>query len=473
MTVSMARRLAAWGADARRATLCATAVVCVWASAPAQAGQGDVHTRTLANGLKVIVMEDHRAPTAASMVWYRAGSMDESSGTTGVAHVLEHMMFKGTPKNPGDTFNRTIAAAGGRDNAFTNRDYTAYFQQIAVSKLPTAVALEADRMAHLTLSADDFAKEIRVVMEERRLRTDDQPRALLYEQAMAAVYTAVGYRWPTIGWMADLEHMTVDDARDWYRAWYVPNNAAWVVVGDITPEAAFALAEQHFGPIPARDLPPRKPQIEPPQKGTKRIVVKAPAELPYLMMAWHVPTLRDVENDWEPYALTMLAGILDGNDAARLDTQLVRGTRLAINAGAGYDDTHRGPALFFLEGTPAPGRTPAELESALRRELARVIDEPIAPAELERVKAQVIAGQVFQRDSMYFQAMQIGRLHTVGLPFDSAATQARKLREVTAEQVQAVAKKWFVDDALTVAVLDPQPAAGATRTAADVSGDVR
>lgn len=455
-----------------RRAACGLAIAAVCVARGGQAAQGDVHTRTLANGMQVVVMEDHRAPTAASMVWYRAGSMDESSGTTGVAHVLEHMMFKGTPTNPGDTFNRVVAAAGGRDNAFTNRDYTAYFQQIAVAKLPTVVALEADRMANLKLTADDFAKEIRVVMEERRMRTDDQPRALLYEQTMATAYTAVGYRWPTIGWMADLEHMTVDDARAWYQAWYAPNNAAWVVVGDVDPAAAFALAEQHFGPIPARDLPPRKPQLEPPQRGIKRLTVKAPAELPYLLMAWHVPALRDVDNDWEPYALTMLAGVLDGNDAARLDTRLVKADRLAINAGASYDDTHRGPAQFFLEGTPAPGRTPAELEAALRRELARIADEPIDPSELERVKAQVIASQVFQRDSMFFQAMQIGKLRTVGLPFDSADAQARKLRAVTAEQVQQVARRFFVDDALTVAVLDPQPG-GATRTAGTPEGAAR
>ncbi|MCU0868171.1 MAG: insulinase family protein [Burkholderiales bacterium] len=455
-----------------RAARRALALGLVCAAQAAAAAQGDVHTRTLANGMQVIVMEDHRAPTAASMVWYRAGSMDESSGTTGVAHVLEHMMFKGTPTHPGDTFNRVVAAAGGRDNAFTNRDYTAYFQQVAVSKLETMVVLEADRMAHLQLTAADFEKEIKVVMEERRLRTDDQPRALLYEQMMATAYTAVGYRWPVIGWMADLEHMTVDDARAWYQAWYVPNNAAWVVVGDVQPEAAFAMAEKHFGAIPARPLPPRKPQIEPPQRGLKRLSVKAPAELPYVLMAWHVPALRDVEHDWEPYALTMLAGVLDGNDAARLDTRLVKTERIAINAGASYDDTHRGPAQFFLEGTPAPGRTAAELEAALRRELARVANEPIDPAELERVKAQVIASQVFQRDSMFFQAMQIGKLRTVGLPFDSADVQAERLRAVTAEQVQQVARRWFVDDALTVAVLEPQPG-GATRTAADANGGGR
>jgi zinc protease len=420
------------------------------------AAQGDVWERTLGNGMQVIVKEDHRAPTVASMVWYKAGSMDEISGETGVAHVLEHMMFKGTRDNPGETFSRTIAAAGGRDNAFTSRDYTAYFQQLHKSKLSLALRLEADRMQNLVLSADDFAKEIRVVMEERRLRTEDQPRSLLLEQMMATAYTVFPYRSPIVGWMTDLENMTVEDARRWYERWYAPNNATLVVVGDVLPEEVFELAERHFGPIPARSLPQRKAQTEPPQRGTKRVTVKGPGELPYLLMAWHVPVLRDVAQDWEPYALVMLAGILDGSDAARLDRALVKEARIAVSAGASYDSVNRGPGLFFVDGTPAPGKTVEELELALREQLRKIAEEGVSEAELKRVKAQVIASQVFQRDSMFYQAMQMGVLHTSGLPYDSADTQVAKLREVTAEQVRDVVRKYFADDQLTVAVLVPQ-----------------
>lgn len=428
------------------------------AALPAVAGQGTLHERMLGNGMRVIVMEDHRAPTVASMVWYRAGSMDESAGATGVAHVLEHMMFKGTSANPGDTFSRTIAAAGGRDNAFTSKDYTAYFQQLHKSRLPKALELEADRMHNLVLSDEEFAKEIRVVMEERRLRTDDQPRALLYEQMMAVAYTGSPYKWPIVGWMNDLENMSAEDAREWYRRWYAPNNAALVVVGDVTPEEVFALAERHFGPVPARALPGRKPQAEPPQRGIKRVKVKGPGELPYLLMGWHAPVIRDVVADWEPYALQVLVGVLDGSDAARLDTRLVRQERLAVSAGASFDAINRGPGMFFMDAVPAPGHDVDALEQALRAEVRKVVENGVQEDELQRVKAQVIASQVFQRDSMFYQAMQIGMLHTVGLPFDAGDTLARRLREVTAEQVRDVARRYLVDDNLTVAVLEPQGA---------------
>jgi zinc protease len=434
---------------------------------PAPAGQGDVSETTLANGLKVLVREDHRAPTVASMVWYKAGSMDETSGETGVAHVLEHMMFKGTPGHPGDTFSRTIAAAGGRENAFTSRDYTAYFQQLHRSKLPLALELEADRMLNLTLSAEEFAKEIKVVMEERRLRTEDQPRSLLLEQMMATAYTVVRYRNPIVGWMPDLENMTVEDARNWYARWYAPNNATLVVVGDVDPAEVFSLAGQFFGGLPARELPVRKVQVEPQQRGIKRITVKGPGELPYLLMAWHVPVLRDVANDWEPYALVMLAGILDGSDAARLDTALVKEARIALSAGASYDSVSRGPGLFFVDGTPAPGTRPEELEAALRAQLESIAEHGVSELELRRVKAQVIASQVFQLDSMFYQAMQMGVLHTSGLPYDSADTQVARLRAVTSEQVQAVVRKYLTDDGATVAVLHPQ--ALATGASADSS----
>jgi zinc protease len=432
------------------------AIAATIATAPAIAAQGELREHRLANGMKIVVMEDHRAPTVASMVWYKAGSMDELSGTTGVAHVLEHMMFKGTKGNAPDMFARTIAAAGGRDNAFTNRDYTAYFQQLHKSKLPLALGLEADRMHNLELTAEEFAKEIKVVMEERRLRTDDQPRALLVEQMMAVAYTGNPYKWPVIGWMNDLENMKVEDARAWYERWYTPNNATLVVVGDVDPQDVFGVAEAKFGAIPARPLPERKPQTEPPQRGVKRLTVKGPGELPYVLMAWHVPVLRDLEKDWEPYALSMLVGVLDGSDAARLDRTLVKEARVAVSAGASYDSVNRGPGLFFLDGVPAQGTTVAELEGALRATLRKVAEDGVSEQELKRVKAQVIASQVFQRDSMFYQAMQIGMLDTAGLPYDSAELQVRKLRDVTPEQVREVARRYFVDDSLTVAVLDPQ-----------------
>jgi zinc protease len=419
-----------------------------------------VEERILSNGMKILVKQDRRAPVVASMVWYRAGSMDEINGSTGVAHVLEHMMFKGTRDMPPGEFSRVIARAGGRDNAFTNKDATVYHQQLHKSQLALALRLEADRMANLVLSSDDFAREIRVVMEERRLRTDDQPKALVYEAHSAAAHEAHPYRWPVVGWMNDLENMRAEDARDWYNKWYTPNNATLVVVGDVTPDEVFALAEKYFGPIAARPLASRKSQLDPPQRGIHRVRVKAPAELPYLLMGWHAPSLRNVEKDWQPYALEMLAAVLDGSDAARLERELVRGGRLALQAGASYDGVNRGPGMFVMDVTPAPGKTVEELEQALREQIHRIVEQGVSDEELARVKAQVTAYQVFQLDSMFSQARLIGMLENAGLPYDSLELQAQKLKQVTSAQVQEVARDILIDENLTVAVLDPQPLAG-------------
>lgn len=427
--------------------------------------------KTLANGLRVIVKEDHRAPTAVHMVWYRAGSMDEVDGTSGVAHLLEHMMFKGTKALKPGEFNKRVAAAGGRDNAFTSLDYTAYFQQVPKTRLSEMMALEAERMANLIIEPKEFDQEIRVVMEERRLRTDDRPQAQVHERLMATAFQAHPYRRPVIGWMNDLENMSAADARDWYRRWYVPNNAYVVIVGDVRKDEVFRLAEKHYGKIARRPLPVRKPQAEPAQVGIKRIVVKAAAQLPFLTMAWKVPALREVQKEREPYALEVLAGILDGHDASRLSKNLVRGSKIAHSAGAGYDANVRGEALFMVEGTPAEGRTVVELEAALRAEIERIANEGISAEELERVKIQQVASQVYKRDSMMAQAMEIGQAESAGLGWRDIDTILEKIRSVTAEEVQAVAKKYFDDATLTVAVLDPQPLSEAAPKAA--SGALR
>ncbi|MEI7430674.1 MAG: pitrilysin family protein [Betaproteobacteria bacterium] len=431
-------------------------------SAPLLA-QANPFEHQLANGLRIIVKEDHRAPTAAHMVWYRAGSIDETNGTTGVAHLLEHMMFKGTPTTGAGEFSRLVAAAGGRDNAFTSKDFTAYFQQVPKQKLEQMMQLEADRMRHLTLDAKEFEQEIKVVMEERRLRTDDQPQALLAEQMGAVAFQAHPYRVPVIGWMNDLESMTVQDARDWYERWYVPNNAFVVIVGDVDHAEVFKLAEQYYGVLAARPLPVRKPQLEPAQVGLRRLTVKAPAELPVVLMAYKVPVIRDVEKDTEPYALEMLSAILDGHDAARFTRSLIREQRLAVSAGVGYDASSRGPGMFYLQGSPSEGKTRAELETGFRAELDRLIKDGVAADELSRARAQLVAGQIYKLDSMFAQAMEIGQLETSGISYKMDKRLIEKLQAVTAEQVQTVAKKYFRDDQLTVAELDPQPLPGKTR----------
>ena len=417
----------------------------------------------LANGLRVIVKEDRRAPTAAHMVWYRAGSMDETNGTTGVAHLLEHMMFKGTPTIGAGEFSRLVAAAGGRDNAFTSRDYTAYFQQVPKHKLEQMMQIEADRMRHLTLDPQAFEQEIKVVMEERRLRTDDQPQARLSEQMHAVAFQAHPYRVPVIGWMSDLESMTVQDARDWYERWYAPNNAHVVVVGDVDHQVVFRLAERYYGPLASRPVPARKPQEEPAQSGIRRITVKASADLPVVLMAYKVPVIRDVDNDVDPYALEMLSAILDGHEAARFSKHLVREQRLAVSAGAGYTATTRGPGLFYVQGSPSEGRSRTDLEAGFRAEIARIVKEGVSEEELARAKAQLVAGQVYKLDSMFAQAMEIGQLEAVGIAHTAGKRMIEKLRSVSAASVQAVAVRYLVDDRLTVAELDPQSLAKTPR----------
>ena len=430
------------------------------------AAQANPYETTLKNGLRVIVKEDRRAPTAAQMVWYRIGSMDEVDGASGVAHVLEHMMFKGTPSvGPGE-FNKRVAAAGGRDNAFTSRDYTAYFQQVPKEKLPEMMQLEADRMRHLNVDPKEFAQEIKVVMEERRMRTDDNPQSKLFEQMNAVAFQAHPYRRPIIGWMNDLENMSAADAKAWYDTWYVPNNAYVVITGDVDHKEVFALAEKYYGALEGRPLPARKPQIEPAQDGTRRVNVKAPAELPVLIMGYKAPVLRDADKDSDPYALEMLAAILDGHDAARFNKKLVREDKVALSAGIGYDSTGRGPGMIYLHGSPSEGRTVADLEAALRAEITRIQQDGVSEQELKRAKAQLVAGQVYKLDSMFGQAMEIGQTESAGIPYQKIDRMLEKLQQVSAAEVRAAAKKYFNDDTLTIGVLEPQPLDGKPRRAA-------
>ena len=437
-----------------------TALTCLFSFAiatPAAHAAANAQEFRLANGLRIIVQEDKRAPTVTHMIWYRVGSMDELSGTTGVAHVLEHMMFKGTQKlKPGD-FSAKVAALGGRDNAFTGKDYTAYHQQIEKSHLAEVMALEADRMQNLAMDKNEFAKEIKVVMEERRLRTDDQPIAKVYEALNATAFVANPYHNPVVGWMDDLQNMTAADALAWYERWYAPNNAIMVVTGDIDAQQVRAMAEKYFGKIPVKTLPKTKPQNEPPQNGIRRVVIKAPAENPYVVLAFKVPTLRDVEKDDDVHALDVLAAVLDGYDNARLPARLVRTERVANSAGASYGAIERGPSLFTLDGVPAQGTTIEQLEQKLRAEVTRIATDGVSAAELKRVKTQLIASQIYKRDSIFGQAMEIGSMEMAGISSRQIDRIIEKLAAVTPAQVQAVALKYFSDDQLTVASLVPLP----------------
>ncbi|HAT39529.1 M16 family metallopeptidase [Polynucleobacter necessarius] len=425
-----------------------------WAVGPQSA---DTYEYQLSNGLKLIVREDHRAPTVAHMVWYRAGSMDEMDGRTGVAHVLEHMMFKGTHKVKAGDFSRLVAAVGGRENAFTSRDYTAYFQQIEKSKLEDVIRLEADRMSNLNFDDSEFLKEIQVVMEERRLRTEDNPSSLLNESLMATAFMRSPYRHPVIGWMNDLQNMKAADARDWYRSWYAPNNATVVVSGDVDAKKVLSMVEQYSGAALARELPVRKPQIEPTQKGIKQVQIKTPADSAQLAMAWKVPRLEPGKlDDPEPYALELLTGVLDGYDNARLNRVLVKQEKVVTDVGVGYDMISRGPELFFIRATMAKGKTVEQAQASIHKALDELKQKGILESELKRIKVRILSEQIYKRDSIFGQAMEIGSTEMAGFSWKEIDDMLERMQKITPEQVQAVAKKYLVDEGLTIAILDPQ-----------------
>ena len=422
-----------------------------------------VHEYQLNNGLKILVKQDHRAPVVVSQVWYKVGGSYEYDGITGISHALEHMMFKGTEKYSAGEFSRIISENGGRDNAFTGPDYTAYFQTLENSQLKISFMLESDRMRNLILPPEEFKKEIEVVKEERRWRTEDNPESYVYEVAMATAYQTSPYRFPVIGWMHDLDKMAIEDLSDWYQKWYAPNNATLVVAGDVKPDEVYALAKKYFGPLPKGDPIIVDDHVEVEQRGMKRVKVKRPAELPYLMMGYKVPSEKadninsQTDYDREPYALEVLAGILSGGNAARFSSRLVRGTEVAANASSSYRMASRLDSMFLLSGTPSVGKSVKDLELAFRKEIIDLQSNLVTEEELQRVKAQVVSSDVYEKDSVFYQAMIVGILETIGLPYQLADSYVERVNAITAEQVQAVAKKYFIDDRLTVAELEPLP----------------
>jgi len=425
----------------------------------------------LDNGLKLIVKEDHRAPVVVSQVWYKVGSSYEHNGITGISHVLEHMMFKGTENLGPNEFSQIIAANGGRENAFTGRDYTAYFQTLEKDRLEVSFRLEAERMRKLVIDEAELLKEREVVAEERRMRTEDNPHSLVREAFNATAFVNSPYHHPVIGWMSDINHYQASDLRQWYQNWYAPNNATVVIVGDVEPEAVYALAKTYFGPLKPETTAQVKPQIEVEQRGKRTIEVKAPAELPYMMMGWKVPVVNTVDKEqaWHPYALEMLAGILDGGSSARFSRHLVRGDEVAASVGAGYGLFSRLADMFLVVGTPVKGKSIADLQLAVMAQIERLQTELVSEKELRRIKAQVVANAVYERDSVFYQAMQIGMLETIGLDWQLSDQYVDNVQAVTAEQVQAVAKHYFQDEGLTVAELVPMPLDG-NRPAASIGG---
>lgn len=411
----------------------------------------------LINGLKILVKEDHRAPIAVSMLWYNVGSADEPGGITGVSHAIEHMMFKGTPKYPLGIFSKTISSLGGQENAITNNDYTAYFEKIAANQLATSFALEADRMNNLLLDANEFAKEIKVIQEERRLRTDDNPQALAFERFLATAHLATAYNHPVIGWMSDLQQMSVEDLKQWYLRYYAPNNATLVVVGDVNPEQVYKLAQQYFAAIPQKPIPARKPEQEPPALGKKSVLIHGHAELPLLLLGYTVPGVKTAEKAWEPYALELIAGILDAGDGARLTKNLIRGGYVASGVDTYYNIYARHQTQFIVYGSPSANHSVHDLEQGLIAELNKLKTQRVDAKELQRVKNQIIAQKTFEKDSIFGQAMELGLLETTGIGWHHVDDYNKAINSITPEQIQEAAEHYFQENNMTEAELQPIP----------------
>mgnify|MGYP003132957811 FL=1 len=414
------------------------------------------HEFQLDNGLDVLVREDHRAPVITVMVWFKAGSIDEAPYETGLAHVLEHMMFKGSKRLDAGEFSRTVARFGGSDNAFTSYDFTAYFQQYEASRLPLALELEAERLKNLKIDDESFRRELQVVMEERRQRTDDKPTALAWEKFQAVARPGTGYAHPIIGWRDQLAQLQPQQARDWYDRFYVPGNATLVIAGDVTPEQVRPLVEKFFADLHRGETPPRPETTLNPPPGERRMTLRLPVRVPALYMSYNVPSLTTADHQDDFYALTMLGGVLDGGTSARMESNLVRGQRLAAGLGAGYDGLQRGNGTFTITATPNPAVSLDQLEAAIKAEIKKIAEQPPSEAEMDRVRAGVLAEQIYQRDSVMGQAMELGTLSVLGLDWRLAGQFDDNLEAVTPEQVQQAARKWLVAERSAVAHVIPE-----------------
>ena len=414
-------------------------------------GQDMMVTETiLPNGLKVLLKEEHKSPVVTFQVWYRVGARNERLGKTGMSHLLEHMMFKGSKKYGPKQFSRIVQRNGGNDNAFTSKDYTAYFENFAADRLETAMDLESDRMQNLLLDPKEFLSERDVVKEERRMRYEDDPTSTMFEQMMATAFAAHPYQWPVIGWMADLGNLTRDDLYDHYRTYYVPNNATIVVVGDFDPKKVLPLVQKYFGSIPRGPAVPKVGAVEPKQLGEKRVVVKREAELPAIYAGYKVPTITSPD----AHALNVLQGILSSGKSSRLYKSLVYDKQIALYAGGDYDDLSADPNLFYVYAGVMPGKAVDDVEKAIYAEIERFKSEPVMDEELQKAKNQAEASFIMAQDSVFYQAMQLGQFETVA-EWRLLGKYLDGIRAVTKDDVQRVAKQYFTDENRTVGILVP------------------
>ncbi|ABM63069.1 M16 family metallopeptidase [Halorhodospira halophila] len=416
-----------------------------------------VHHHELDNGLTVLVQEDHRGGVVASMLWYHVGSGHEHRPITGISHAVEHMMFKGTETRETGEFARQIAREGGQTNAFTARDFTGYFQLLAADRLELAMELEADRMHQLVFDPEEFQREMQVIHEERRQRVDDPPEARAFERFTATAHMASPYRHPIIGWQRDLDRLRLEELEAWYQRWYTPSNATLVVVGAVEPERVFELAERHFGEVPAREAEPQPEGREiDAAPGERRIEVRFDdARVPMLFLGYNVPSLATAADPGDAYALLLAAELLDGGRSARLPEALVRGSGVATSASAGYSPVARLDTLFSLVARPADDQDLDDLESALREQIHRLQEEPVADSELERAMTRLFAAEVYARDAPMGRAQRLGRLASTGIGWEEAQRFEERVRAVSPEAIQRAAETYLQPERLTVGRLLP------------------
>jgi zinc protease len=434
----------------------AAAVILLVVMAARLGGAAPVHAAAsvlaadLDNGLRVLLLEDHRSPIVSFQVWYRVGARNEQRGVTGIAHFLEHMMFKGTMAHPRGTYARLVEQNGGRDNAGTTMDWTSYYVDIAADRVDLVISLEADRMRNLVIDPPDVDSEREVVLEERRTRTEDDPGAFLGEEVNAMAYKAHPYGQPVVGWLEDVRRITPDDLRAFYRTYYVPNNAMIVAVGDFQAPGMLEKIKAQFGPIPRAATPPAVRAVEPPQNGERRVTVKKQAQLPIVYLAWHVPD----HSSPDALPLEVLSTILSGGRASRLFKDLVYERQIALDAGGDYSYLSIDPPMFWFYATAMPGQTPEAVEQALLAEMERLGREPVTDEELQRAKNQTEAAFVFADDSVHQRAATLARFELIG-GFTLADGFLRGVRAVTAADIQRVARAWFPPDKKTTGVLLP------------------
>ena len=435
----------------RRALLGCSLALMLLGTPGAQAAPETVTETTLDNGLRVLILEDHRSPIATVQIWYKVGSRNEIPGATGLAHFLEHMMFKGTPTHGKGEFSQTVEENGGQDNAFTTQDVTSYYVNIAADRVSLILSLEADRMRNLLLAPSEIDSERQVVAEERRTRTEDDPDGYLSEEFLAAAYKAHPYGWPIIGWMSDILRINPTELRAFYNRYYLPNNALLVVAGDVETARVLARVRETFGRTSRGPVPPPMDSVEPPQLGERRVQVYKPdARAPIVYIGYHVPNYASPDAP----ALELLSTILQEGRASRLYRRLVYERRIALSVGGDYSYLSRDPNLFWFSGTPLPGQTPAALEQAIMEEILRAQNEPVPDEELERAKNQIEAAFVWRQDSIYSRAVSLARFELAG-SWRNSETFVPLIRKVTAADLQRVARTYFQAQGRTVGTLLP------------------